>query len=240
MIVYFDESYDNDRHYLLYGALFMPEDSRLHQRFLALRREAGVTKEIKYTDCRNRSTLRFCKRLVDVFLEDTAYFRCVVVDQHGFDYSGFGSQSDPQALKKARAYKKFAEMLLAPNVEAVHDGVFLADQLTRCNGDEFLERIRECFNRPGARRTFRRCAEVDSSLVEYQCVQVCDLLLGCVLNNLKPTKKTTKNEIRKYLCRKLEVPNFLYTTWKDVSVAHVKGECPKFNVWYWSTKKKPR
>ena len=51
MIVYFDESYDNDRHYLLYGALFVPPESGLHQDFLSLRRETGVTKEIKYTDC---------------------------------------------------------------------------------------------------------------------------------------------------------------------------------------------
>lgn len=240
MIVYFDESYDNARDYLLYGALFVPSDSRLHRRFLDLRHETGVTKEIKYTDCRNLATLAFCRRLVDVFIEDTAYFRCVVVEQHGFDYSGFGGASEPEAMKKARAYKKFAEMLLAPNVDRIHDAVFLADRLTRCAGDQFLERIRERFNRPRGRRTFRHCAEVDSKLEQYQVLQVCDLLLGCVLNNLKPAKKATKNEIRRFLCERLGVKDFLYTTWKDVSLRRVKHGCPKFNVWYWSAKTQPR
>ena len=90
MIVYFDESYDNAHHYLLLGALFVPDSSSLHERINRVRAETGFTREIAYTSCKNPATLRVFRRVVDEFAEDTAYFRCVVVDQYRFDYSRFG------------------------------------------------------------------------------------------------------------------------------------------------------
>jgi len=240
MIVYFDETYDNEHHYLLYGALFVPSEARLHQRFLDVRRELNFLPEVKYTRCRNERNLKVCRRVFDAFMEDTAFFRCVVVDQHGFDYAMFARPHETLALAKARAYKKFAEMLLNPNVKNIANAVFLADKLTRCRGDEFLERIRERFNRPGQVPTFRHVDEVNSRLEEYQCLQVCDLLLGCVLNNLKPTGNAYKNEIRQYLCSRLGVRNFLLSTWKDVPLVKAQDPTTKLNVWYWGANKKPR
>ena len=141
------------------------------------------------------------------------------------------------ALLKARAYKKFTEMLLHPNVMQVKDAVFLADELTRCRGDEFLERISERFNRAGGKRTFRHLAEVSSKICSYQCLQVCDLLLGCVLNNLKPTANKHKNRIREYLCEKLDVSSFLPSPWEHTSLREIRDRRPKFNVWHWCAKK---
>lgn len=240
MIIYFDESYDNARDYLLYGALFVPSSSRLHQRVTQIRVATEYNREIKYNRCKNNATLQVYKRVVDAFMEDSAYFRCVVVDQHQFDYSSFGRSGESLALRKARAYKKFAEMLLHPHMYQIENAVFLADALTRCHGDEFLERIRERFNPPGGKTTFRHLDEVSSALEPYQCLQVCDLLLGCVLNNLRPAKKPSKNEIREYLCQRLSVPSFLLTAWRDVPLAEAKNPVTKFNVWYWEAKKKPR
>lgn len=240
MIIYFDESYDNDHHYLLYGALFVPSTSNLHQRIDEIRRKHDFDREIKYTRCKNPSTLRVYKNVIDAFIEDDAYFRCVVVDQYGFDYSRFGRVDETLALKKARAYKKFAEMLLTPNVSRLTDAVFIADNLTRCRGDEFLERIAQCFNVRGRKKTFRHLTEVPSKLNQYQCLQVCDLLLGCVLNNLKPTQKATKNDVRSYLCNKLRVESFLLSEWAHVGRAEASKHTTKFNVWYWSATKKPR
>ena len=241
MIIYFDESYDNNRHYLLYGALFIPPSSRLHQRIRALRAQTGFPGEIKYSTCKNNFRLGICRRVVDAFIEDSAYFRCAVVDQHGFDYSGFGRPDEGLTLKKARAYKKFAEMLLDPHRLYLNDAVFLADELTRCHGNHFLESLRVCFNRPGAKTVFRHLDEVSSDKEEHQCLQVCDLLLGCVLNSLKPTTaKVTKNQIRAYLCQRLDVPNFLYSTWKTAGRAAASDPGVKFNVWYWRAKMKPR
>lgn len=240
MIVYFDESYDNARHFLLYGALFVPPTSTLHQRFLRVRREMVYRPEVKYHKCRNPRALRVYKKVVDVFIEDSSYFRCVVVDQHRFDYTRFARADESLAIAQARAYKKFAEMLLHPNLDGVTNAVFLADDLKRCDGDEFLERIHERFNTPGKVPTFRHIAEVSSKIEQYQCLQVCDLLLGCVLNNLKPTANRFKNEIREYLCSRVDTPNFLLSTWKDIPLADARRPTAKFNVWYWSAKKKPR
>ena len=240
MIVYFDESYDSERHYLLYGALFLPPSSTLHQRFLRIRRDMNYRPEIKYTRCRNLRALRVCKRVIDAYMEDQAFFRCVVVDQHGFDYRRFCRPDEPLAMGKARAYKKFTEMLLDPYVADLTNAVFLADDLERCDGDEFLERIRERFNVPDQPPTFRHLAEVPSNVEEYQCLQVCDLLLGCVLNNLKTPGNRYKIEIRQYLCSRLGVRNFLPSSWKDVPLTRARDTAVKFNVWYWSAKEKPR
>jgi hypothetical protein len=199
MVVYFDESYDNEHKYLLLGALFVPRGSDLFRRLESVRSETGYQGEIAYTRCKNVMTLRVYKRVNDEFLLDSSYFRCVVVEKYYFDYSRFGRSDESLALKQARAYKKFAEMLLNPNVTDVHDAVLLADQLTRCRGDEFLERIADRFNAPNGQTTFRHFAEVSSEQRQYQCLQVCDLLLGCVLNHLVPAMKPTKNEIREYL-----------------------------------------
>jgi hypothetical protein len=240
MIIYFDESYDNAHNYLLYGALFVPPSSNLHRRFEQVRAETGFRGEVKYNKCRNPRALTVCTKVVDAFLADEAYFRCAVVDQHRFDYSWWGRIDESLAIKKARAYKKFAEMLLHPFVENLRGAVFLADNLKRCRGDDFLERIRERFNPPNQPPTFRHLAEVSSAHAQYQCLQVCDLLLGCVLNNLVPTKNRYKNEIRQYLLEKLAVPSFLLTTWKDVSLKNVVDDCPPINVWYWRPEKEPR
>ena len=240
MIVYFDESYDNARQYLLYGALFVPAESTLHRRFLEVRRELSFHPEVKYTKCRNPRAVKVYKCVVDAFIEDQAYFRCIVVDQHKFDYSGFARPDEPRALAKARSYKKFAEMLLHPNIRGITNAVLLADALTRCHGDQFLERIGERFNPPGGIPTFRHLAEVSSKIEEYQCLQVCDLLLGCVLNNLKPPENRFKTAIREYLCSRLNLPNLLYSTWKDVPLREVRAPTTKFNVWYWSAIKEPR
>jgi len=229
MIIYFDESYDNAHDYLLYGALLVPSSSRLHQRVSQIRAEAGLLSEIKYSTCKNNFRLGVCKKVVDAFIDDSAYFRCVLVEQHGFDYSGFGRTDEPLALKKARAYKKFAEMLLDPHRSYLENAVFLADVLKRCSGDQFLESMRECFNTPGGRIAFRHLDEVPSDEEQYQCLQVCDLLLGCVLNNLKPAKKDTKNQIRKYLCARLGVRNFLPSTWRTLGRTVAADPTVKFN-----------
>lgn len=240
MIIYFDESYDNEHHYLLYGALFVPPSSTLHRRFSAIRRETKYHPEVKYACCRNGRALSVYKEVVDAFLEDQAYFRCVVVDQHRFDYARFARPDESRAIAQARAYKKFAEMLLHPHLAGVTNAVLLADDLKRCDGDEFLERIGERFNPPGGVPTFRHLAEVSSEIEEYQCLQVCDLLLGCVLNNLKPPRNRFKNQIREYLCSRLGVQSFLRSAWKDVPLAESRDPATKFNVWYWSAKRWPR
>jgi hypothetical protein len=50
---------------------------------------------------------------------------------------------------------------------------------------------------------------------------------------LRPTKKKEKNELRKYLIRKLAVKDLLPETWRRYSKGYVERYWPKFNIWYW-------
>jgi len=57
MLIYFDESYDNDHKYLLLGALLNPHPKFLHREWLEVKKKFGFidnlgnTLELKYNNC---------------------------------------------------------------------------------------------------------------------------------------------------------------------------------------------
>ncbi len=241
-----DESYDNAHTYLLLGALFNSHPKYLHRRLTEIKRshhfvdERGALKELKYRDCRTKRRYHMATEVIDAFFESTSWFRCIAIEQARIDLSRFGKPHENNSIKRARAYKKFAELLVAHNTENVQGGVLLADDMTRCNGDEFRARMADAFSEPGTGwsrgkdgPTLRHIAEVDSSVEQYQVLQICDLLLGCVLNNLFPTSNEWKNRVREHLVQRLGVPSLLPQDWRRYSKAYVETYWPKFNVWYW-------
>ncbi len=249
MLIYFDESYDNNHQYLLLGALFNPHPRFLHREISKIKRKYyyfyknGFPKEIKYTNCTNDYGYKICCETIDAFLKSTSYFRCIVVDQSILDYSYFGQKNEPDKIKLARAYKKFAEMLIGHNTDNIYNGVLLTDELTRCHGDKFLEIMRTDFCMPNGKYcdqankpTLKHISDINSYLEDYQVCQLNDLLLGCVLNNLIPASNKYKNMIREYLIQKMEIKDLLPTKWQKYSKKIVEEFYPKFNIWYW----KPR
>src|SRR3990167_5104220 len=186
MLIYFDESYDQAHAYLLFGALFNPHPRFLHQRLNEIKHSHsfklrdGSLAEIKYKNCYNEKNYAVCKEAVDAFFESTSWFRCVVVKQAELDLSKFGKYYEEDAIKRARAYKKFAEMLIANNTKDTVQNILLTDNLTRCKGDEFLERMKDIFCIQGSGHsegkyttTLKDIQEVDSSLPQYNVIQVC-------------------------------------------------------------------
>ena len=148
--------------------------------------------------------------------------------------------SENNKIKMARAYKKFAELLLAHNTEDIYNGVLLTDELTRCNGDKFIEIMKQDFCVINGRHcndkhrpTLKEITDIKSHLEEYHVNQINDILLGCIINNLKPTSKEYKNNVRGYLVKKLGVNNLLPETWNKYSKKYVKEYYPKYNIWYW-------
>ncbi len=118
--------------------------------------------------------------------------------------------------------------------------IILVDKLTRCNGDEFIQIMKQEFCLPFGKHsagsdipTLRDVQEIPSHLEQYQVNQVCDILMGCILNNLKPAKNQLKNELRKYLIEKSGVENLLPETWLKYPKWHLETYSPKFNIWYW-------
>ena len=246
MLIYFDESYDSDHEYLILSALFNPHPRFLHRKLSDLKRnnkyisQDGTLREIKYNYVTTRQKLLIAKGAIDIFFESTSWFRCIVIEQALVDLNRFGMKKETDKIKKARMYKKFAELLITHNTENIYNGILLVDELKRCNGDEFIELMKQEFCMPFGKHsqnsdipTLKDVIEIKSHLEQYQVNQINDILMGCVLNNLKPTSKKEKNQIRKYLIHKLGAKDLLRKTWERYSKGYAEAFHPKFNIWYW-------
>lgn len=246
MLIYFDESYDNDFRYLILGALFNPHPKFLHKELLQMKKKNnfigkdGKALEIKYNNCNTKKREKMNCEAIDIFIKSTSYFRAIVIDQNLMDLEKFGKKSEDRKIKMARAYKKFAELLLSHNSENIYNGVLLTDEMTRCNGDRFIEIMKEDFctikgkhsnddNRP----TLKEITDIKSHIEDYQVNQINDILMGSILNDLKPTRKEYKNNVRKYLIQKLGVKDLLQKSWDNYSKSAVEEFYPKYNIWYW-------
>lgn len=245
MIIYLDESYSEGGEYFLLGALFNPHSKFLHRKLGEIKRKYnflksdGTLAEIKYYNCKTKNRLDMCCEVIDAFFESTSWFRCIVIEKQYFDLAKFGKPFEDDKIKKARAYKKFAELLLAHNTENIQGGVLLTDQMTRCKTDLFLQLMTDLFCKDGEgyskekeRTTLNRVEEVASDLEQYQVLQVCDLLMGCVLNNQMLPKNEYKRQLREYLVKRLKVKDLLFTTWSQYSKRHCEEYHPKFNIWF--------
>jgi hypothetical protein len=85
MLVYFDESYDSDKDFLLLGGLFNPKPQELHREVLKAKQalsyvdRSGRPLEIKYTLSHNLRRYRVARACVDCFAASPSWFRVIVV-----------------------------------------------------------------------------------------------------------------------------------------------------------------
>lgn len=203
----------------------------------------GKVLEIKYSNCSTRLRQELCCKAIDIFIKSTSYFRAIVIDQSVMNLDYFGKKSEPDKIKMARAYKKFAELLLSHNTENIYNGVLLTDELTRCDGDKFMEIMKQDFCvlggqhcNDGSRTTLKEITDIRSHLEEYHVNQINDILIGSILNNLKPTHKEYKNNVRIHLIKNLGIKNLLPESWCKYSKKIVEEYYPKYNIWYWKPK----
>ena len=250
MIIYFDECYDNEHEFLILAALFNPHPAFLHRRLKEIKasecffKEDGQSRELKYSRIKNAKSLRVAQKAIDAFMHSTSWFRCVVIRQSLIDLRFFGKPQETDAMKNARLYKKFAELLIAHNTDNVLGAVLLIDQLTRCKGDEFIEVMKQEFCIPFGSYSenshiprLKDVMDIQSHLEQYHVCQINDILAGCILNSLKPSHKF-KNKLREYLINSLGIKDLLPTTWSHYSKTSLEKYYPKFNIWYWEPKKK--
>jgi hypothetical protein len=200
----------------------------------------GSLRELKYTNCRDQGSFEVAREVLDAFFDSASWFRCIAIEQSKIDLSRFGKPDEPKKIKKARLYKRFAELLIANNTERVQDGVLLTDGMTRCSEDQFIEWMKDEFAMPGngysagkSSPTLRHIDDIDSSVDSYQVIQVCDLMLGCILNSLFPAANEWKNRLREHLVERLGVNSLRSEDWMHYSKRYVEETHPKFNVWYW-------
>jgi hypothetical protein len=243
MLIYFDESYDvQTKRWMVLGALFNPHSKYLHRRMNEIRSVApfkdklGNVIEEKYNNCYTERNYSNARKLIEAFFESTSWYRAVAVDLNLSDLNKFGKPDEPIKIEEARRYKKFAELLVKHNTENIFHATLLVDKVHRCSGDRFVELMKSEFYTGTPYPTLNYIAEVNSRLEQYQLIRLCDLLTGCILNNLVPPSNEWKNKIRAYLCEKLGVDTLTPSTWTRYSKKYVEEYSPKFNVWFWQPK----
>jgi len=252
MVIYLDESYDQpQKRFLLLGLLFCPSKklhrqlALIHSKRICLDKHNNIV-ETKYVNSFTSHNYNVCAEFIDAFLKSDCWFSAIVVDtiSTGFDLKYFGKANESDSIKKARVYKKFTELIISKNTRKTSNAVLLIDEVTRCNLDRFMELIRESFCTAGVGYsidkklpTFRHVGSIKSDSPENIRLCVCDLLLGCILNNNRPTENKWKNQLRKDLVAKLGVKDLLESTWSGrgkISLDISK----KFRIWYWKPSNK--
>lgn len=130
--IYVDESGTQSDQWLIIGMLFVPTHGVLHSAlckvkdrhayFNASPKYSSKYKETHLTKFRSDRDATVAKEWIDAFVAHDCYFRAVVVDWSIWDGSYFGTPFEPAALQKRRAYKKWAEMLLHPELKDPQGG----------------------------------------------------------------------------------------------------------------------
>lgn len=272
MIIYLDESYDWHGTYFLLGALFVPNDHEIFlQSFNSLKREEGFARpdgslrELKYSKIKYGKNERTAIKAIQAFKAHRCYFRAVIVPLAQFDVKYFGKSYELEKIKRARAYKKFAEMLIEYNTPELIGGTLFADNLTRCkgvlgHGDEFVEVMKERFQRliydhdlQATEPKLKHVQEVNSADEEYGLLQVCDVLLGSTLNGITKTKKGPrmihKIRVTEKMKEILELPSLERDYWQPLTKLYAKeyrnkismaeyskATHYKFRLWFWRPK----
>ncbi len=252
--IYVDESGTHDDKWLILGMLFVPDHGALHSALCRVKEEQGYFnkspkrkarfKELHLTEFRSPRDVNVAKAWIDCFIAQSCYYRSVVVDWSVWDGSHFGGPFDPDALKRRRAYKKWAEMLLHPELkeptlgEPIYHARLLLDKLRVMYGYDVLEHLRYRFteNYEGESPFVETFEHIESWRDANQCLQLCDLLTGGLHQSLVPARKPVKLEVRDYLAAALQsvgVRQFSAGFWRGYVKDSLRKHFPKFSVWFW-------
>ena len=173
-------------------------------------------------------------KAVDLFFSRTdCYFRACIVPYSEEHLDKIGRQQGiPRKLKEAMLYTNSFIKLINNNIPEVKGAILMMDQLTRSRGDRFDEIVRDRLG-SGDNATFKHIGYVDSASERNQSIQICDLLLGSILNDHYPTFTTYKNDIREYVKKKIGVPSLKEDYWGDKTHKQACNLHPKFTIRFW-------
>lgn len=249
MLIYLDESYDRRARYMCLGALFLPDDGPSNAQMETIKDKyrqfapGHSFSDLKYARSGDKFTSALCREIIDLFIIEPGWFRCLVIDTAlpGFSWGVFGGWDMPRSVTKARAYGRLTELLLEPNLRGIEDAVLLADALTEVPGDDFVQYISERFGAwhslavPAPTR-IRHVHRVDTSLPRYRLGQMCDILLGVVTGGLVRPANLNKLELIEYAQDILGLPGFGPEYWPEPDDFHPNQPIPKFHIWHWRAK----
>ena len=254
--IYIDESGTHkEEGWLLIGMLFVPQHGPLHNALCAVKdaeeyfntspKRNARYREVHFTKLRTERDVRVCQAWIDCFLEHQCHFRALAFDWSMWDGHYFGDPFDPAALKKRRAYKKWCELLLQPEISSPLDGVpirgaeLFLDRLRIAYKYDVLDHLEERFAPPEHFRGkpfFNRLTHTNSWRDANQCLQLTDLLLGCLHQSFNPSDREAKRKVRDYLEGRLEPQGVKRLTpgfWKQYHAKSLREKLPKFSAWCW-------
>lgn len=247
--IYLDESGTHTTTWLVIGALFVRNHGALHSSLCKVKDEIGYfnqnpKRKAKYKETHFAGTstdrdAEINRRWIDEFLRSDSYFRSVVVDWSTWQGRYFGDPFEPEALKKRRAYKKWTEMLLSPEVHGFQGAVLYLDRLLLAYGYDVLDHLRIRFSSveyEGEHPWIQEFQSVRSWKDAHQCLQLTDLLVGCIYQGLVPSTNEHKLATRDYLYERLEaigVAGHGPRYWRGFSKRTLRQRFPKYSEWYW-------
>ncbi|MBI2805024.1 MAG: DUF3800 domain-containing protein [Planctomycetes bacterium] len=252
--IFVDEAGTHGEEWLIIGMLFVPDHGSLHSDLCKAKdnhsyfnrspKYSSTYKETHLAKFRSRYDLAVGKEWVDLFIKHTCYFRCVVIDWAIWDGVYFGGAFEPEPLKKRRAYKKWAEMLLHPEIrepclgKPIYHAKLYLDRLRIMYTYDVLEHLEERFkkNYQGESPYIEEFQHTDSWKDANQCLQLCDLLTGCQYQALVPSTNQEKLAMRDYLAlalRPFGVKRLDPSFWRGYASTTLTKNFPKFSSWFW-------
>lgn len=255
--IYVDESGTHAEQWLIIGMLFVPDHGALHADLCRVKDELHYFntspkhkaryKETHLAHFRSPRDAELGQKWLDVFVKHSCYYRCVVIDWSIWNGKYFGDPFESEALKKRRAYKKWAEMLLHPELKSppsgqpIYHAKLYLDRLKIMQGYDVLEHLRERFtsNYEGASPYIDSFQHTDSWHDANQCLQRCDLLTGALYQQLVPAQKADKRAVCEHLACVLKPFGVkeLRPSFGRQYGSTLTRHFPKFSAWFWRPKK---
>jgi hypothetical protein len=259
--IYADESGTHEGSpWLLIGMLFVPQHAQLHRALCEAKdsenyfnknpRRKAKYRCLHFVDISTARDVRVGKKWIDAFLLLPSHFRCLAFDWSMWHGKYFGDAFEPDTLKKRRAYKKWCELLLQPELADPLDGgpirgaeLFL-DRLRIAYQYDVLDHLKERFTPTeyrGRKPYLAKLQHAASWRDANQCLQLADLLLGCVKHELMPSRSKEQAKLHQYLVEKLKPLGIAHLGpgfWKQYHPKTLREHMPKFSVWFWQPERK--
>jgi hypothetical protein len=260
--IYIDESGTHEgSEWLLIGMLFVPDHGALHNALVAVKareqyfnrspKRKATYKGFHFNEVRSPRDVRVGKAWIDKFVSHSCYFRALAFEWSMWDGRYFGNAFESDALKKRRAYKKWCELLLQPELSDPLDGIKI------CGAELFLDRLRIAYqydvidvlrerfspsdNYQGNTPYLARLEHAVSWRDANQCLQLADLLLGALKEGFSPSQNPHKRELGEYLAEQLKVHGVKRTDpgfWRQYHPISIRQKLRKFSAWCWQPERK--
>jgi hypothetical protein len=262
--IYIDESGTHEGSaWLLIGMLFVPQHALLHNALCAAKDSEGYFntrgdrnaryRELHFVEVSTARDVAVGKKWIDAFLTHPGHFRCLAFEWSMWDGKYFGDAFDPDALKKRRAYKKWCELLLQPELSTpldsgpIRGAELYLDRLRIAYGYDVIDSLRDRFAPPpefqGRTPWIKKFQHTASWRDANQCLQLADLLLGCVKQELMPSKRVQQEQLKQHLQQELArfgIRHLGAGFWRQYHPRSLREKLPKFSVWFWQPERRRR